>query len=46
MSDELNEENNGLYFTNYGKSELTGGMFIKRNGNVGFGTQNPLEKLV
>lgn len=36
----------GGYIVNYGDGELTGGLFVRKGGNVGIGTATPSEKLV
>ncbi|URM35521.1 hypothetical protein [Flavobacterium anhuiense] len=45
MSHHTNKTLSGLYFTNYGESELFSSLFIKVGGNVGIGTVSPTNKL-
>lgn len=45
MSHQTDKSLSGLYFTNYGDSEVLSSLFIKRGGNVGIGFTNPQNKL-
>ena len=45
MSHQTDKSLSGLYFTNYGDSEILSSLFIKVGGNVGIGTIKPNNKL-
>jgi len=45
MSHQVDKSLSGLYFTNYGESEILSSVFIKVGGNVGIGTITPKNKL-
>ena len=45
MSHQVDKSLSGLYFTNYGESEILSSLFIRVGGNIGIGTVKPNNKL-